>query len=59
MYAGNGEVVRAAAQATLESLHNLKGQLDRMPNFPLVEQIADFLHSNWEAEKWRSSDFEN
>ena len=58
MYGGNGEVVRAEALVTSESLHNLKGQLDRMPNIPLVEQIADFLHANWEANKWRSDEFQ-
>jgi hypothetical protein len=47
-----------AAIAASESLHNLKGQLDRMPDDPLVEQLADFLHTNWEAEKWRSPEFE-
>ena len=44
--------------AVSESLHQLKGQLDRMPDCPLVEQLADFLHTNWEADKWRSVDFE-
>jgi hypothetical protein len=48
-----------AAIAALESLHNLKGQLDRMPDCPLVEQIADFLNSNWQPEEWRSPEFVN
>jgi hypothetical protein len=58
IYGGNGEVVRAEAQITSEALHNLKGHLDRMSDCSLVEQIAEFLHANWEAERWRSPDFE-
>jgi hypothetical protein len=46
------------AIAALESLHLLKAQLDRMPDGQLVEEIADFLHTNWEAEIWRSDAFE-
>ena len=45
------------AIAALEALHVLKGQLDRMPDSTLVEQIADFLHANEAAELWRSAAF--
>jgi hypothetical protein len=47
-----------AARVALESLHNLKGQLDRMPDGPLVKQMAEFLHANQDAGRWRSHDFE-
>jgi hypothetical protein len=47
-----------AGLAALESLHNLKGQLDRLPNRELVEQIADFLHEHQESEKWMSDEFQ-
>ena len=53
-YPASAEIVIA----TLESLHLLKAQLDRMPDGPLVQEIADFLHTNWEAENWRSDAFE-
>jgi hypothetical protein len=49
-------VMRFVIEAS-EALHVLKGQLDRMPEHPLVNELANFLHSNWEAEKWRSSQF--
>ncbi len=48
----------AIAIETSESLHLLKAQLDRMPDGPMVEKIADFLHENWLAENWRSPAFE-
>lgn len=48
-----------AGLIALESLHDLKGQLDRMPDCPLVEQIASFLHDNWESEKWMSKEFQD
>jgi hypothetical protein len=35
----------------MESLNVLKSQIDRMPSSKLVEEIADFLHANWEAER--------
>jgi hypothetical protein len=46
------------AMDALESLHNLKGQLDRMPDDPLVDQIVDLLSVNWQAEQWRAKPFE-
>ncbi|MGO8720961.1 MAG: hypothetical protein ACLQMO_17365 [Acidobacteriaceae bacterium] len=42
----------------LESLHNLKGQLDRMPDGPLVDQIADLLRKNWQYHQWKAKPFE-
>jgi hypothetical protein len=53
----NAEYV-GAGLAALESFHNLKGQVDRLPDGELVEQIADFLHENSESEKWMSDAFE-
>jgi hypothetical protein len=41
-----------------ESLHNLRGQVDRMPDGPLVEQIAAFLKASLHADRWRSADFQ-
>jgi hypothetical protein len=49
-----GEAILVAS----ESLHDLKGQIDRMADSPLVNQIAGFLIDHWQAEKWRSSDFQ-
>jgi hypothetical protein len=46
------------AVAAQESLHILKSQLDRMPDGPLVEQMASFLHTNCEPEMWRSPAFQ-
>lgn len=46
------------AIAVSESLHNLKGQLDRMPDCPLVEEMATFLHTNMQSEQWRSAAFQ-
>lgn len=43
---------------SMESLHVLKGHLDRMPDSERVKQIADFLHDNENAEQWRSSQFQ-
>jgi hypothetical protein len=48
----------AFAMEALESLHNLKGQLDRMPDGPLVDQIADLLRKNWQSDQWRAKPFE-
>jgi hypothetical protein len=45
------------AIAASEALHDLKAQLDRMPDSELVKQIADFLHANEAAEDWRSQNF--
>jgi hypothetical protein len=47
-----------AGLVAMEALHNLKGQLDRLPDSPLVEQLANFLHDNWESEKWMSDEFQ-
>jgi hypothetical protein len=47
-----------AGLIALESLHDLKGQLERMPDYPLVEELANFLHDNWESEKWMSDEFQ-
>jgi hypothetical protein len=45
------------AIATLEALHVLKAQLDRMPDLTLVKDIADFLHTNEDAVLWRAQPF--
>ncbi len=29
-----------------------------MPDYPLVEELANFLHDNWESEKWMSKEFQ-
>jgi hypothetical protein len=42
----------------LESLHVLKGQLDRMRDDPLVKELAGFLHENELASNWRDKPFE-
>lgn len=57
MASGTVAEIKAVAEHALEALHNLKGQLDRMPGSALVTNMAEFLHSNWQAEKWRSPDF--
>ncbi len=44
--------------AVSESLHNLRGQLDRMPDCRLVEQLTDFIDANQDPEKWRAEIFE-
>ena len=41
--------IRDAMVAVSESLHNLRGQLDRMPDSPLVEQISEFPECKREA----------
>ena len=46
-----------AALETFEALHNLKGQLDRTPDSPLVIEITNFLDDNSSVEKWRADDF--
>jgi hypothetical protein len=51
-----GETFAAASNA-LGALHDLKGQLDRMPDSPLTNELAKFLHTNWQAENWRSDQF--
>jgi hypothetical protein len=48
----------AFAIAALEALHVLKGQLDRLPDLPMVKDFADFLHENIKADDWRSKPFE-
>lgn len=55
---GNTGAEAEAAVEALEALHNLKGQLDRSPDWELVKEIADFLNENEEAERWRSPDFQ-
>ena len=47
----------AAALEAFEALHNIKGQLDRTPDSPLVTAIATFLDDNWNADKWRADNF--
>jgi hypothetical protein len=53
---GTGETLVAASNA-FEALHDLKGQLERMPHSPLRNELANFLHANWQAENWRSERF--
>lgn len=47
----------ALASEAMESLHNIKGQLDRTPDSPLVTEIATFLNDHESAEQWRSDAF--
>jgi hypothetical protein len=47
----------AAALDAFESLHNLKGQLDRMPDSSLAQGIVNFLDDNWSADQWRAPSF--
>jgi hypothetical protein len=42
---------------TLEALHNIRGQLERTPDSPLVIEIKTFLANNWKAEQWRAAAF--
>jgi hypothetical protein len=52
-----GHVTETFVVGTLEALHNIRGQLDRTPESPLVTEIAKFLSENWRAEQWRSGAF--
>jgi hypothetical protein len=52
-----GKGVGEAVLDAFEALHNLKGQLDRTPDSPLVNEIVDLLQDNWDAEKWRAPGF--
>lgn len=52
-----GVIVEARAVEASHSLHMLRGELDRAPDSPLVNQITDFLIDNFEAEKWRAPAF--
>jgi hypothetical protein len=47
---GDFATVAARAVAAMEALHNLKGQLDRVPDEPLVLDIANFLNDNARAD---------
>jgi hypothetical protein len=46
-----------AAIEAMEALHNIRGQLDRAPDSPLVTEIVSFLDDNLTADKWRAADF--
>jgi hypothetical protein len=52
-----GKDIGAAALEAFESLHILKGQLDRMPDSQLVGELAGFLDENWSADQWRADSF--
>jgi hypothetical protein len=53
----SSEVLHEHINRAAESLHNLKGQMDRVPDSPLALEIAAYLNENPEAEQWRADAF--
>ena len=56
-WANEPDAVALAATLAALALNNIRGQLDRTPDSPLVTEITDFLEDNLTAAKWRANDF--
>ena len=48
----NENVIQAA-----HALHMLRGELDRVPDSPLVAEITNYMEDNSEAQQWRAAQF--
>jgi hypothetical protein len=52
-----GVIVEARIVAAAHALHMLRGELDRVPDSPLVADILEILTANAEPEQWRAPAF--